>query len=262
MDLLSLAVANLRAGNPPGLPALEMTLAGAELEALEDTVVAVAGADAPLERNGMPSGFSGGALRLRSGDRLRVGHVRRGARTYLGARGGFAERLRTEPTARVTAGEILHVRAPGGSAGASPSLPDFAHADGPIRLRAVPGPEAATFDPSQLRRFFSTLWEVSTESDRRGLRLAGPPLEHGGTPEIPPSGTVPGTVQVPGSGLPIILGPDGPVTGGYPRLAAVIGADLWRLGQAPPGATLRFEAVTFLEAASARRAAGSTITLP
>ena len=103
---------------------------------------------------------------------------------------------------------------------------------------------------------------MTPESDRRGLRLEGEPLEHGGAPEIAPSGTVPGTVQVPGSGLPIVLGPDGPVTGGYPRLATVIGADLWRLGQARPGATLRFSVVTFRDAGALTRSARSTITLP
>jgi allophanate hydrolase len=126
----------------------------------------------------------------------------------------------------------------------------------------VLGPEAAAFAPEQVRRFFAAAWRVTPESDRRGLRLEGAPLEHLGAPEIAPSGTVPGMVQIPGSGLPIVLGPDGPVTGGYPRLATVIGADLWRLGQARPGATLRFTAVTFREAASARRAPRSTITLP
>jgi allophanate hydrolase subunit 2 len=131
-----------------------------------------------------------------------------------------------------------------------------------ILLRVVLGPEAAGFAPEQVRRFLADPWRVTPESDRRGLRLEGDPLEHLAVPEIAPSGTVPGTVQVPGSGLPIVLGPDGPVTGGYPRLATVIGADLWRLGQARPGATLQFSEVTFREAAALTRSARSTITLP
>ena len=141
-----------------------------------------------------------------------------------------------------------------------PSLATELHDE--IPLRVVLGPEAAGFAAEQVRRFLASPWRVTPESDRRGLRLEGEPLEHVGAPEIAPSGTVPGTVQVPGSGLPIVLGPDGPVTGGYPRLATVIGADLWRLGQARPGATLRFSEVTFREAAALTRSARSTITLP
>ena len=124
------------------------------------------------------------------------------------------------------------------------------------------GPEAGQFASGQLERFLSSPWRVSPESDRRGLRLSGEPLVHDGPPEIAPAGTVPGSIQVPGSGLPIVLGPDGPVTGGYPRIATVVSADLPLLGQARPGAVLRFERVSLAEAHAARRARGSTIGLP
>jgi allophanate hydrolase subunit 2 len=121
-----------------------------------------------------------------------------------------------------------------------------------LRLRVLPGPEAGAFEPSELARFFASAWRVSAECDRRGLRLerleGATPLAHRAAPEIPPSGTVPGTIQVPGGGLPIVLGPDGPVTGGYPRIATVIGPDLALLGRAGPGAVLRFARVTLEEA--------------
>jgi allophanate hydrolase subunit 2 len=94
---------------------------------------------------------------------------------------------------------------------------------------------------------------VSPVSDRRGLRLEGERLEHARAPEIPPEGTVAGSIQVPGGGLPIVLGPDGPVTGGYPKIATVIESDLDRLGQAAPGDVLRFRIVTLEEAFEARR---------
>jgi len=73
---------------------------------------------------------------------------------------------------------------------------------------------------------------------------------------------VPGTIQVPGGGLPINIGPDGPVTGGYPRIATVVSADLGLPGQARPGTVLRFEAVYLREALAAGRGRGSTISLP
>jgi KipI family sensor histidine kinase inhibitor len=243
MDLRALAAANALVGNAAQAPALEITLAGPELEVLTDTVVSSRGP-------------------VRAGQRLLLGRVERGARAYVAVAGGFVRGQPAEPTRRIAAGELLRVRAeiPGPSAFATSSgdieLPDE------IRLRAVLGPEVGGFAPEQIERFFATPWRVTPESDRKGLRLAGPSLEHLGLPEIAPSGTVSGMVQVPGSGLPIVLGPDGPVTGGYPRLATVIGADLWLLGQARPGAALRFEAVTFREAASARLASRSTISLP
>ena len=89
-------------------------------------------------------------------------------------------------------------------------------------------------------RFLSIPWRVSSVSDRRGLRLEGEPLPHARAPEISPEGSVPGSIQVPGSGAPIVLGPDGPVTGGYPKIATVIETDLALLGQAAPGDVLRF----------------------
>jgi allophanate hydrolase subunit 2 len=241
MDPVSLAFANASVGNAPGAPALEITLAGPELEALGDAFVSP----------GRP---------VRAGERIRIGRVERGARTYLALAGGFVDpRHPGEPTRRLSEGDVLSA----GDARPFPStpLPALELSD-EIPLRVVLGPESGDFAPEQIARFLETPWRVTPESDRRGLRLEGPRLAHLGAPEIAPSGTVPGTIQVPGSGLPIVLGPDGPVTGGYPRIAAVVGADLWRLGQARPGATLRLLEVTFREAVSVRRAGGSTITLP
>ncbi len=236
MDPLAFARANDIVGNAPGAPALEITLAGPELEALTDVVVSERG-------------------EVRSGERLRFGRLETGARAYVAVAGGFVDPRRAgEGTRRLVAGDILSI----GTGDTVPVRsrtepePEPAHSDD-VSLRVVPGPEAARFAPAERDRFFATPWRVTPESDRRGLRLDGEPLQHSEAPEILPSGTVPGTIQVPGSGLPIVLGPDGPVTGGYPRLATVIGADLWRLGQARPGATLRFRAVDFRDAASAGR---------
>ena len=244
MDPRGLALANAEVGNPPDAPALEITLAGPELEALEDVVVSSRG-------------------RVRSGERVRFGRVERGAREYVGVAGGLVDPRRAgEPTRRLEAGDVLSTGSSGPASSGRPAPSPATEVGDEIPLRVVLGPEAAGFAAEQVRRFLASPWRVTPESDRRGLRLEGEPLEHVGSPEIAPSGTVPGTVQVPGSGLPIVLGQDGPVTGGYPRLATVIGADLWRLGQARPGATLRFSEVTFREAAALARSARSTINLP
>jgi antagonist of KipI len=107
-------------------------------------------------------------------------------------------------------------------------------------IRAVAGPQQTHFrDPSA---FFRTEYTVSPQSDRRGLRLRGPPLEVIEA-DIPPEGTALGAVQVPGDGMPIVLGPDRPITGGYPKIATVLSADLPLLAQARPGARVRFKEV-------------------
>ena len=117
-------------------------------------------------------------------------------------------------------------------------------------MRALPGPQLDHFRSPE--RFFESTWVLSPRSDRRGLRLDGPPLDLARA-DIPPEGTAPGAVQVPGDGQPIVLGPDRPVTGGYPKIATVISADLPLLAQARPGATIRFRQVTLREALEARR---------
>ena len=249
MDLAALAAANELLGNPPGAAGLEMTVAGPELEALADLRVAV----------------SGRVRHLRAGDRLKIGMLGGGARGYVTVEGGLLQSRPGEPTRALQRGEELR-RAPQPSSSAPPradSLPGpeaGAGAAGTPRLisghgievRALAGPQFDDFLEPGL--FFSTEYTLSPHSDRRGLRLQGPPL----LPlraDIAPEGTAPGAVQVPGDGLPIVLGPDRPVTGGYPKIATVITADLELLAQARPGSRIRFQRVELAESLRARRGA-------
>jgi KipI family sensor histidine kinase inhibitor len=267
VDPLSLARANAVVGNAPGAAGLEMGLLGCQIEVLQDTVLAFGG-EVEAEWNGRPAAPET-ALAVAAGDRLRIGRVRRGVWAYLAVRAGLEPLARFAPQPRLTAGDVLTgfegSRAGSGS-GAPPPHADAAIDAGAdsareIRLRVMPGPESDTFDESELARFLGSAWRVSTECDRRGLRLEGaPPLAHRAAPEIPPSGTVPGTIQVPGGGLPIVLGPDGPVTGGYPRIATVIGADLPLLGRAAPGVVLRWTPVTLEDALRARRSSSAGVS--
>ena len=255
-DPLALARANALVGNAADAPGLEMGLVGSEVEILESAVLALAGG-VEAEWNGRPAPRET-ALELAAGDRLRIGRVREGVWAYLAVRGGLEPPARFAPQPRLAAGDLLtRLPAPDPEASSPPGGPADAGAGpasgpGELSLRALPGPEAPAFAPSELERFFRNAWRVSTDCDRRGLRLEGlggaPPLAHRAAPEIPPSGTVPGTVQVPGGGHPIVLGPDGPVTGGYPRIATVIGPDVPLLGRAAPGAVLRFVGVTLEDA--------------
>jgi len=116
----------------------------------------------------------------------------------------------------------------------------FSERDAPLRV--VAGPQAGQFDDAGLLAFFTGTYRVGAASDRRGLRLSGPALTHVRA-ELPSQGVLPGAVQVPPDGRPIILGWDGPVTGGYPVIAGVVAADLPKLAQLRPGDAVRFATI-------------------
>jgi biotin-dependent carboxylase-like uncharacterized protein len=150
------------------------------------------------------------------------------------------------------AGDLLALGPP-----ASPP-PDLARSApegsaGPVTLRVVLGPQDDRFSADALARFESETWEVGPLSDRTACRLQGAALEHLGPGEILTDGMVPGCVQVPPDGRPIVMLADGPTTGGYPKIATVITVDLRRLAQLAPGDRLRFAVVT-VEAAQRVRA--------
>jgi allophanate hydrolase len=108
----------------------------------------------------------------------------------------------------------------------------------------VLGPQADHFDRETIARFLSSPWRVGSTSDRVAGRLEGEALRHLGPAEILSDGMVPGSIQVPPDGKPIVMTADGPTTGGYPKIATVVTADLPLLAQLVPGeGTIRFEAV-------------------
>jgi allophanate hydrolase subunit 2 len=233
MDLPALAEANALAGNAPDAAGLEYTIAGPELEALEQPVrVAV----------------DGQVHAVAPGERFKVKMLAHGARGYVAVEGGLVQPRPGEPTRALAKGEVLMAGEQGSSAhraseGRAPEA-------GVIEVRALIGPQADHFHAPE--RFFETEYLLTPQSDRRGLRLRGTPL-HLKRADIPPEGTAPGAVQIPGDGQPIVLGPDRPVTGGYPKIATVISADFPQLAQARPGARIRFRQVSLADALRARR---------
>lgn len=168
------------------------------------------------------------------------------ARAALGGIDGRAPRAGDRLPARTAPGR-LERRAPR----------PFLHASGPLRV--LPGPQDDHFDAVEFERFAATEWRVSRESDRMGLRLDGPALAHRPQQgaDIVSEAVVPGAVQVPAAGTPIVLGVDAQTIGGYAKIATVIRADLPRLAHARSGAVLRFRAVTRDEALAARREAAA-----
>ena len=263
MDIEALRRGNAILGNPAGSPALEITLSGPRLEVLRDGVVALSGASCEAELDGklLPGEQ---AHPVRAGESLRLGRVRGGARAYLCVAGGLAggdPPERALPSRRLNAGDTVCGSAVQRSTDRFLSsreqiLPfaqdDSDTRDGAVTLRVVLGPQEESFEKESLAAFLNERYRVSADSDRRGMRLEGPRIVHRGTPDIAPEGTPPGGIQVPRDGQPIVLGPDRPVTGGYAKIATVIGADLPFLAQATPGTAFRFRAVGLAEALAAR----------
>jgi KipI family sensor histidine kinase inhibitor len=264
LDVAAHAAANRTVGNLEGAAGLECTVVGPSLSFLTAVRFAVAGADlgAVLERADLgpwPVPL-GAAVLARPGNVLRFAGRRSGCRAYvafaggidvpavLGSRacdlqggfGGFEGRAlaRGDRLALDTAGDdaIGHDRRP-------------AHCGSSATVRVVLGPQEDQLEPEAVSRFLATAWRVGSTSDRVGCRLEGLPLRHRGAGEILSDGMVPGSIQVPPDGLPIVMMADGPTTGGYPKIATVVEGDLPRLAQLVPGeGELRFEAVTVEEA--------------
>ncbi|THF63293.1 5-oxoprolinase subunit C family protein [Pseudothauera rhizosphaerae] len=258
LDARLMRIANVLVGNAENTPVIECFDGGLHLAACDGPLhVAVAGhaaleVDRGAERRAAAPWRS---LTLAPGDSLRIRRMEAGriavvaiagltvprmlgsAATYTRAQlGGMDGRALAAGT------RLQAAAAPGHAERVLPAAP--APETGPCTLRAVPGPQDDHFTPEALHTFFSAEYRVSPQADRMGVRLDGPALAHRGAPEIVSDATVPGSVQVPGNGLPIVLLADAQTAGGYPKIATVIGADLPRLAQCRPGDGLRFTAVS------------------
>jgi biotin-dependent carboxylase-like uncharacterized protein len=265
MDAAAHRAANRLVANPEDAASLECTIAGPSLRFAATTVFAVTGADlgAVLERADkgdweVPLGMS---VLARAGNVLSFRGCRAGCRAYVAFAGGIDVPLvlgsrATDLTAGVgglqgralRSGDRLALR-PGGRASA-PSLPRTlpqAPAEA-VTVRVVLGPQADSFTADSLERFLSEAYAVTPVSDRLGCRLSGAPLRHAGAAEIVTDGMVFGSVQVPPDGQPIVMMADAPTTGGYPKIATVVAADLPLVAQLVPGAgRLSFRAVAVAE---------------
>ncbi len=262
VDALAARTANLLVGNPPGDAVLETTLMGLKLRVLRDTRLAVCGGDLEPKLDGGDIPLWRGAA-VRAGQVLSFAGPRRGLRAYVAVAGGIdvPEVLGSRSTNLTSGfggfqgralrkGDLLAAGEPAAAGEEREFDPAAAGYDGPPwRLRILWGPQEEMLAEEGRNRLLSSVFTVSPDSDRTGLRLQGPtvPARPGAPDSIISEGIVAGAIQLPADGQPIILLNE-TVSGGYRKPATVIAADLHRLGQIMPGDEVRFEAVTLEEA--------------
>lgn len=286
LDALALEVGNRLVGNAPHEAAIELTVGPVVLRFTQPMRIAITGAQFNATLDGAPV-HPWWSLPVRPGQELMLQGPIRGMRGYVCVGGGVdvlsvlgsrstdmgahfgglggrqlrdGDRLPTgaAPTGR---GRALAVDAPAFGVKA-PQLCRFAevahepvrrgkHAAGAERamsIRVLRGPEYDSFGEDARTAFWSDEWCVTPNSNRMGYRLAGTALSRELDAELLSHAVLPGTIQVPGNGQPIVLMGDAQTTGGYPRIGVVISADLWKLAQVRLGGAVRFVRSTREEA--------------
>ncbi len=272
LDPISFRAANVLVGNPPNTGALEVAYTGPML-AVEsgEARLSFVGANAQIEILPDEMATSGRritgmrSIHLRRGEVVRIGSLTGGAVLYIAVEGGFAITPVLGSVSTYLRGAI------GGWEGRAlavgdrlplrrdePSEREDCEMVGldlapPERYRAVVGPQSDYFSTEAIETFFESEYVVSAGADRMGMRLKGPRLAHARAINIISDGIAPGSIQVPGNELPIVLLADRQTVGGYPKIATVISADLPAVSRLPIGAKIRFWPVSVAEAEAARR---------
>lgn len=261
MDTLALRAGNLLLGNEEGAAGIEVQLFPFRVRFTTDTTIALTGADCRvlLDDKPLPSWWT---HRVRAGQQLEMRFPKQGARGYLcvaggidvplvmgsrstalrGGFGGWQGRI-LQNGDQLPIGVSVSWSLLAGEMGIEP--PEVALADffpvtpqGIPQLRAIPSGEYALF-AADAARFWSQPWTISRQSNRTGYRLSGEPLYPSQKIEMRSYGLIPGIVQVPPAGEPIIQLSDANTAGGYPKIAGIIEHDLWRLAQVQPGSAIQ-----------------------
>ena len=241
-------LANRLVANPAGHATVEVTLGGFAARVLDGSVdITVTGADAQATVDGVP--FGANSIRhVHAGQVISLSAPISGMRTYLAVRGGVAvtpvlgsrsyDTMSGLGPPPLRPGDVLPVGQPTAGFPEVELAPVAAVGTGPVELRLVRGPRDDWFrDPDALVR---SDWVTSDRSDRVGVRLMGPALDQlRPQRQLPSEGATRGAVQVPPNGQPVILGPDHPVTGGYPVIGVLVDRDTDKLAQLRPGQPVR-----------------------
>ncbi|WP_050468362.1 biotin-dependent carboxyltransferase family protein [Herbaspirillum chlorophenolicum] len=286
LNTLALSMANLLVGNPVDAAGIEITMGACEIRFTADTRIALGGDDIGATLDGKPIAACW-SIPVRAGSTLKLVPAlpdspsqlpRHSMRTYLAVAGGIdvpvmlgsrstdlkagfgghrgralrkGDRLAIGDArqARATVvGPAFGVRSPHWRGVALYDDDSSRH----VTLRVLPGPEFQQFTNASKDALWRHAWRITPNSNRMGYRLEGTELKRKHGRDMLSHGVVPGVIQVPPSGQPIILMGDAQTTGGYPKIGVVIGADLWKLAQAPLNATLRLELCDMQGALAAR----------
>lgn len=251
-DRASARLAQRLVGNPESAAAIEVTFGGLRARFEADVVVALTGAPCPVRVDGEPTATHV-ATTIPAGSELAVDLPETGLRTYLAVRGG----IEVDPVLGSRATDVLGGVGPavlgagarlplGAGSGALPPVDRAAvrtPPPGEVELRVRFGPRADWFTDAARRRLVEDAFAASSDSNRIGVRLDGPPLDRAAESELASEGLVRGAIQVPPSGPPTLFLADHPVTGGYPVVAVVVDEDVDLAAQIRPGQRLRFRAV-------------------
>ena len=246
-DRRSHTLANRLVANPDDRATVEVTLGGFSVRVCGGTTdIAVTGADTDPAVNGKPFGTNS-IQHVRDGDIISLGSPYSGMRSYLAVRGG----IDVSPILGSRSYDVMSAIGPR-PLQAGDVLPVGSHTDDypelelapvatiegqSLELRVTPGPREDWFvDPDAL---VHNVWVASDRSDRVGMRLTGTPMRYRWPDrQLPSEGATRGAIQVPPNGLPVILGPDHPVTGGYPVAGVIVEADIDKVAQIRPGQTV------------------------
>lgn len=246
MDMNLFHSANALVGNPISFPAFELTLQGGEYEVDADCNVAITGYDNPIEINGV-SAVLNTNLPLKKGDRLNIKQSSTARYAYFAIGGRiiakefwgsystyeFAKKGGHKGR-RLLKCDLIEVEA------VEPFYGDPVIKEKSKEVRIFKGPEFDYFDEADINLFSGSSFKVGLDSNRMGYRLEGERLKGTKTGNIISSGVIPGTIQVPASGSPIVLMADSPCTGGYPRIAILHPEDRGVLAQKLPYEEIKF----------------------
>lgn len=256
LDAYASLIANKLVGNSPEAAVLEMTVTGPAMAVLKEATLALTGADVELKVNGRRR-ETWTAINVQPGDYLQIGQVRQGCRMYLAVSGGFDVPVELGSRSTCTSagfgglqgrplrkGDFLAAGSDWIAFPATTLPPAMIPSYAPhLVLRCLAGPQDDYFQNPD-REFYAQTFTVSAQADRRGIRLEGPrvPHSHGAPGGVISEPSLPGNIQIPGDGQPIIIMVEQTV-GGYAKIGTVISCDLWKLAQAIPGNTIVFQPV-------------------
>ncbi|MBP2072575.1 biotin-dependent carboxylase-like uncharacterized protein [Thermoanaerobacterium butyriciformans] len=261
MDEFALRIANILVENDENAPCLEITLMGPTFEALNDAMISVTGAEIQPLVNGFPrpcwSSFP-----VQKGDIVSFGPIKSGCRAYLAVAGGFKGDLIMNSVSTYIRGKLGGINGrqiekddvleggvskPGLQAKKvrDEYIPSYSNEE---EIRVILGPQDDYFSEEAVKIFLTSTYVITKDSDRMGYRLEGPEIKAKEGHDIITDGILPGAIQIPGNGKPIIILKDAQTTGGYKKIATVISFDLSKLAQLKPGDKIRFRTIDLSEA--------------